>query len=95
MSNRNQASALMQSPVQSRGQDIARHITSARSQLARDAEAGELVPSADVELAPAAGDHRTRTWQNWQRSLWVLVAVLWVSVTLIASAAVVATTFFL
>jgi hypothetical protein len=81
--------------VQSRGQDIARHITSARSQLARDAEANELVPSADIELAPGAGEQLTRPWPHWKRSLWVLVAVLWVSVALIASAAIVATTFFL
>jgi hypothetical protein len=95
MSNRNQVSTLMRSSVQSRGHDIARYITSARSQLARDAEASELIPSVGVELAPDTGDERAHVSPQWQRSLWVLATVLGASVTLIASAAVVATTFFL
>ncbi|HLF23823.1 MAG TPA: hypothetical protein VI565_07850 [Burkholderiales bacterium] len=93
MSNRIHVSLAAQSPVQTRVQDVARHITSARSQIARDAAA--IPASTDIELAPNTWDHRIRTRPQWQRSLWVLVAALWVSVTLITSAAIVATTFFL
>jgi hypothetical protein len=85
-------------PPVAKVEDVSRYIASARTQLARNrtATSGALATTRSDDILLEQSDQAPGlTRLHRLRSIGILVTALWISVTLITSAAIVATSFFL